>query len=120
MPGLGPGMTRQNASQENLDALDLGVVVDSLPAELTAHPGGLVAAKRSHEIHGVLVHAISTGPYPAGDVQTLVDVANAHGMHAWPLEIFTGLVYLDYTDDPMKELRKADGTEAATLSEIGL
>jgi len=52
--------------------------------------------------------------------QTLVDVANAHGMHAWPLEIFTGLVYLDYTDDPMKELRRADGTEAATLQELGL
>ena len=52
--------------------------------------------------------------------QTIVDVANAHGMHAWPLEIFTGLVYLDYTDDPMKELRRADGTEAATLQELGL
>jgi len=52
--------------------------------------------------------------------QTIVDVANAHGMHAWPLEIFAGLVYLDYTDDPTKELRKADGTEAATLSELGL
>ena len=52
--------------------------------------------------------------------QTIVDVANAHGMHAWPLEIFVGLVYLDFTDDPMKELRKADGTEAATLSELGL
>src|SRR5581483_4212425 len=52
--------------------------------------------------------------------QTLVDVANAHGMHAWPLEIFTGLVYLDYTDDPMKELRRADGTEAASLSELNL
>ena len=25
-------------------------------------------------------------------------------MHAWPLEIFTGLVYLDYTDDPAKEM----------------
>lgn len=52
--------------------------------------------------------------------QTVVDVANAHGMHAWPLEIFAGLVYLDFTDDPMKELRRADGTEAATLSELGL
>ncbi|MEO6835197.1 MAG: M48 family metalloprotease [Candidatus Tumulicola sp.] len=51
---------------------------------------------------------------------TIVDVANAHGMHAWPLEIFVGLVYLDFTDDPMKELRRADGTEAATLSELGL
>ncbi len=52
--------------------------------------------------------------------QTIVDVANTHGMHAWPLEIFVGLVYLDFTDDPMKELRRADGTEAATLSELGL
>ncbi len=52
--------------------------------------------------------------------QTIVDVANAHGMHAWPLEIFVGLVYLDFTDDPMKELRRADGSEAATLSELGL
>jgi predicted Zn-dependent protease len=52
--------------------------------------------------------------------QTIVDVANAHAMHAWPLEIFVGLVYLDFTDDPMKELRRADGTEAATLAEMGL
>jgi predicted Zn-dependent protease len=52
--------------------------------------------------------------------RTIVDVANAHGMHAWPLEIFVGLVYLDFTDDPLKELRRADGTEAATLSELGL
>lgn len=36
--------------------------------------------------------------------KSAVDIANAHGMHAWPLEIFTGLVYLDYTDDPQKEL----------------
>lgn len=34
-----------------------------------------------------------------------VDLANAHGMHAWPLEIFTGLIYLDYTDDPVKEMQ---------------
>jgi hypothetical protein len=36
--------------------------------------------------------------------KSAVDLADAHGMHAWPLEIFTGLVYLDYTDDPHKEL----------------
>jgi hypothetical protein len=52
--------------------------------------------------------------------QTVVDVANAHGMHAWPLEIFTGLVYLDFTDDPFKELRKADGSESVELSQLGL
>ena len=36
-----------------------------------------------------------------------VDVANEHGMHAWPLEIFTGLVYLSYTDDPDKEMHNS-------------
>ncbi len=35
---------------------------------------------------------------------SIVDLANEHGMHAWPLEIFMGLVYYDYTDDPTKEL----------------
>ncbi len=52
--------------------------------------------------------------------QTVIDVANAHKMHAWPLEIFMGLVYLDYTDDPSKELRKADGTLAIDLDKLGL
>ncbi len=52
--------------------------------------------------------------------QTVIDVANTHKMHAWPLEIFLGLVYLDYTDDPLKELRKADGTLAVDLNKLGL
>lgn len=52
--------------------------------------------------------------------ETIEDVANAHKMHAWPLEIFLGLVYLDYTDDPVKELRKADGTLAVDLDKLGL
>jgi len=52
--------------------------------------------------------------------ETIVDVANAHKMHSWPLEIFMGLVYLDYTDDPSKELRKADGTLAIDLDKLGL
>ena len=40
-------------------------------------------------------------------------------MHAWPLEIFLGLVYLDYTDNPDKELRKP--TDAgARLNKLGL
>ena len=34
-----------------------------------------------------------------------VDIADTRGMHAWPLEIFTGLMYLDYTDDPQKEMQ---------------
>ncbi len=52
--------------------------------------------------------------------QTVIDVANTHKMHAWPLELFLGLVYLDYTDDPLKELRKADGTLAVDLNKLGL
>jgi beta-barrel assembly-enhancing protease len=52
--------------------------------------------------------------------QTIVDVANAHGMHAWPLEIFLGLIYLDYTDDPTKELRRANGAPSQTLTTLGL
>jgi hypothetical protein len=35
--------------------------------------------------------------------RSIVDVANSKGMHAIALEIFMGLVYLDYTDDPAKE-----------------
>jgi hypothetical protein len=35
--------------------------------------------------------------------RTIVDVANVREMSAFSLEIFLGLVYLDYTDDPEKE-----------------
>jgi len=54
--------------------------------------------------------------------ENVVDVANAHGMHAWPLEIFLGLVYLDYTDDPTKELHRVDNGKGPqeTLTQIGL
>jgi fructoselysine-6-P-deglycase FrlB-like protein len=55
-----------------------------------------------------------------GSAGSIIDVANVHKMHAWPLEIFMGLVYLDYTDDPVKELRKADGTLAVDLDKLGL
>ncbi len=35
--------------------------------------------------------------------RSIVDVANARGMRAKALEIFLGLIYLDYVDDPAKE-----------------
>ncbi len=35
----------------------------------------------------------------------IIDVANERGMKSQALEIFLGLVYLDYTDDPLKEAR---------------
>jgi Peptidase family M48 len=37
--------------------------------------------------------------------KSVVDVANARGMYAQSLEIFLGLLYLDYMDDPDKEAR---------------
>lgn len=33
----------------------------------------------------------------------IIDLANARGMYAQSLEVFLGLIYLDYTDDPDKE-----------------
>ncbi len=73
----------------------------------------IVAADIKSTPEAVIAEAKSSG-------ETIVDVANAHKMHAWPLEIFLGLVYLDYTDDPAKELRKADGTMAVDLDKLGL
>jgi predicted Zn-dependent protease len=73
----------------------------------------IVAADIKSTPESVIAEAKSSG-------QTVIDVANAHKMHAWPLEIFMGLVYLDYTDDPFKELRKADGTLAVDLNKLGL
>jgi hypothetical protein len=35
--------------------------------------------------------------------RSIIDVANLRGMHARALEIFLGLVYFSYTDDPGKE-----------------
>jgi predicted Zn-dependent protease len=64
-------------------------------------PGELVVAS---------VIAADTGLSPAAVLQeakttgrSVVDVANAHAMHAEALEIMTGLIYLDYADDPDKE-----------------
>ena len=73
----------------------------------------IVAADIKSTPESVIAEAKSGG-------QTVIDVANSHKMHAWPLEIFMGLVYLDYTDDPYKELRKADGTLAVDLNKLGL
>jgi predicted Zn-dependent protease len=81
------------------------------PGDVTA--ATIVAADIKSTPESVIAEAKSSG-------QTIIDVANAHKMHAWPLEIFMGLVYLDYTDDPVKELRKADGTLAVDLDKLGL
>lgn len=81
------------------------------PGDVTA--ATIIAADIKSTPESVIAEAKSSN-------QTVIDVANAHKMHAWPLEIFMGLVYLDYTDDPVKELRKADGTLALDLNKLGL
>ena len=81
------------------------------PGDVTA--ATIVAADIKSTPESVIAEAKSSN-------QSIIDVANAHKMHAWPLEIFMGLVYLDYTDDPTKELRKADGTLAVDLNKLGL
>jgi len=81
------------------------------PGDVTA--ATIVAADIKSTPESVIAEAKGAG-------ETIVDVANAHKMHAWPLEIFMGLVYLDYTDDPAKELRKADGSLAVNLDKLGL
>ncbi|GAC1580268.1 MAG: hypothetical protein NVS3B7_14750 [Candidatus Elarobacter sp.] len=56
----------------------------------------IVGADTNAAPQAVLAEAKATG-------KTVVDLANARGMYAQALEIFLGLVYLDYTDDPDKE-----------------
>jgi hypothetical protein len=84
---------------------------DLTPGDVAA--ATIVAADIKSTPESVIAEAKSSN-------QTVIDVANAHKMHAWPLEIFMGLIYLDYTDDPAKELRKADGTLAIDLDKLGL
>jgi len=72
----------------------------------------IVAADVKSTPEAIVAEARSTGT-------SVVDVANAHGMHAWPLEILLGLVYLDYTDDPTKELHRVSGDQQ-TLTQIGI
>jgi hypothetical protein len=66
------------------------------PGDVTA--ATILAADIKSTPEAVIAEAKSSG-------SSIIDVANAHGMHAWPMEIFLGLVYLDYTDNPDKELR---------------
>jgi Zn-dependent protease with chaperone function len=73
----------------------------------------IVAADIKSTPEAIIAEAKSSG-------QTVVDVANAHGMHGWPLEIFMGLVYLDYTDDPYKELHSVNAMVQPTLTALGL
>jgi predicted Zn-dependent protease len=95
-----PGVSYRTMLHDDLTPGDV-VTATILAADIKSTPESIIAEAKSTN-------------------QTIVDVANSHKMHAWPLEIFLGLVYLDYTDDPAKELRKADGTMAVDLNKLGL
>jgi Zn-dependent protease with chaperone function len=77
---------------------------DLSPGEVAA--AAIVAADTNTTPAVIVAEAQSTH-------RSIVDVANARGMLALSLEIFLGLVYLDYTDDPDKEARDSRNLSAA-------
>ncbi|HEY0614926.1 MAG TPA: M48 family metalloprotease [Candidatus Elarobacter sp.] len=58
----------------------------------------IIGADTNAAAPAILAEAKATG-------KPMVDLANARGMYAQSLEIFLGLVYLSYADDPDKEAR---------------
>ncbi|MBV9149683.1 MAG: M48 family metalloprotease [Candidatus Eremiobacteraeota bacterium] len=104
MLGLGTSPQRYATLQK---ALDMRVGSTGIDYSSMLHQGltpgavaaaAIVAADTNATTGEVLQEA-------AASHRSIVDVANNRGMHAQALEIFLGLVYLDYTDDPQKELR---------------
>jgi len=69
---------------------------DWSPGEIVS--GAIVAADTNVSPAVILEESKSTH-------RSLVDIANSRGMHAEALEIFLGLVWMDYMDDPDKEAR---------------
>jgi predicted Zn-dependent protease len=58
----------------------------------------IVGADTNAAAPAILAEAKASG-------KSVIDLANARGMYAQSLEIFLGLLYLSYTDDPDKEAR---------------
>ncbi|MBV8688965.1 MAG: M48 family metalloprotease [Candidatus Eremiobacteraeota bacterium] len=103
MLGVGTSPERYATLQK---ALDLRVGSSGMDYSTMLHRGltpgdvaaaAIVAADTNATTGQILQEA-------AASHKPIVDVANTRGMHAQALEIFLGLVYLDYTDDPQKEL----------------
>ena len=100
--GLGTSPQRYSTLQKAIDTrwnVDDLTYIDMLhddvtPGELTA--ASIVAADTHTTPQAIIREAHETH-------KSIVDVANAHGMHAFALEVFLGLIYLDYTDDPATE-----------------
>ncbi len=90
--------TLQYALKERVhdDGLDFKTMVhdDLTPGEVAA--ASIIAADTNTTTEAIVQEAQTSN-------KRVVDVANARGMNEEALEIFLGLVYLDYTDDPEKE-----------------
>ena len=98
-------------------ALDFRVKNDGLDFETMLHddltPGevaaaAIVAADTNTTPQAIVAEAKTTN-------RRIVDVANARGMRAESLEIFLGLIYLSYTDDPQKEAHTTGGSAPSTI-----
>jgi len=104
MLGVGYPEDRYASLQTALDArvknqgLDFETMQrdDLTPGEVAA--AAIVAADTNTTPSAVVDEAKTSN-------RRIIDVANARGMKSEALEIFLGLVYLDYTDDPLKEAR---------------
>jgi Zn-dependent protease with chaperone function len=102
MTGVGYPLDRYATLQRALlvrvknDGLDFDTMLHEnlTPGEVAA--AAIVAADTNTTPAAIVAEAKATQ-------RRIVDVANARGMHAKALEIFLGLVYLDYVDDPEKE-----------------
>ena len=114
--GVGTSPQRYDTLQKalnlrfNNDDIDyIGMLHDNVtPGELAA--ASIIAADYKTTPQAIIREAHETH-------RTVIDVANARGMHALALEIFMGLVYLDYTDDPAKEAHP-DGTVTNQNSDV--
>ncbi len=80
---------------KGLDYADLARE-DVTPGQVAA--AVIVGADTNAAAPAILAEAKASG-------KSVVDLANARGMYAQSLEIFLGLIYLDYTDDPDNEAR---------------
>ncbi len=90
--------TLQYALQQRVKNDGLGFATmqrdDLTPGEVAA--ASIVAADTNTTPSEIVEEAKTTN-------RSIVDVSNARGMRSEALEIFLGLIYLDYTDEPLKE-----------------
>ena len=93
------------------DGIDFSTMLhdDLTPGEVAS--ASIVAADTKTTPQAIVSEAQSTH-------RRIIDVANERGMRAQSLELFLGLVYLDYTDDPVQEGHaRSDG--AGAMGEAG-